>query len=204
MLRIDLPVSLKISFSVSPPSRLMPLNDASWAVVVIWARMSLYWVTRLLRMVWAVTSATGACGVDQVNAVVTVPPITPPAVNDPRVEEAIVVAGGDHQLAGRIDRRLQELFACKRGVQLIQRLDRTAGAVAEGDIDRGAAIEGGEGQGLAVDAADSRGTGSIEGAAGAGRTVETESGQRVADTTDNAEISRRTGAELQRAVRVHR
>src|SRR5512140_3232439 len=39
MLRIDLPVSLKVSFSVSPPSRLMPLNEASWAVVVIWAMM---------------------------------------------------------------------------------------------------------------------------------------------------------------------
>jgi hypothetical protein len=35
MLRVDLPVSLKVSFSVSPPSRLMPLNDESWAVVVI-------------------------------------------------------------------------------------------------------------------------------------------------------------------------
>ena len=35
MLSVDLPVSLNVSFRVSPPSRLTPLNDASCAVVVI-------------------------------------------------------------------------------------------------------------------------------------------------------------------------
>ena len=88
MLRVDLPVSLKVSFSVSPFSRLTPLNEASCAVVVICARMLLYWVTRLARTACAVASATGADAVEKVSALVTVPPIAPPAATDPRVEEA--------------------------------------------------------------------------------------------------------------------
>jgi hypothetical protein len=35
IVRVDLPVSLKISFSELPSSRLMPLKDASCAVVLI-------------------------------------------------------------------------------------------------------------------------------------------------------------------------
>src|SRR6202035_1574732 len=49
MLSVDLPVSLKVSFSVSPFNRLMPLKDESCAVVYIWARTLLYWATRLAR-----------------------------------------------------------------------------------------------------------------------------------------------------------
>src|SRR5258708_38019329 len=59
MFRVDLPVSLKVSLRLSPFSRLMPLNDASCAVVVICVIMSLYCFTRLERMVWEAASATG-------------------------------------------------------------------------------------------------------------------------------------------------
>src|SRR3954453_23552438 len=40
--KVDLPVSLKVSFRSSPFSRLMPLNDASCAVVSICVMMLLY------------------------------------------------------------------------------------------------------------------------------------------------------------------
>ena len=43
------PVSLKVSFSLSPRSRLMPLNEASSANLSSWSFRSLNWVTRLLR-----------------------------------------------------------------------------------------------------------------------------------------------------------
>ncbi len=88
MLNVDFPVSLKVSFRVSPFNRLTPLNEASCAVVVIWARMLLYCVTRLLRIDCAWGSATGTDAVENVTALVTVPPITPPEATVPRVEEA--------------------------------------------------------------------------------------------------------------------
>src|SRR5258708_32284687 len=59
MLSVDWPVSLKVSFRSSPNSRLMPLNDASCAVVVICAMMLLYWLTRLLRVTCEFASASG-------------------------------------------------------------------------------------------------------------------------------------------------
>ncbi len=88
MLNVDLPVSLNVSLSWSPASRLTPLNDASCAVVVIWARMLLYWLTRLLRTACAEASTTGADAVENASALMMVPPITPPDATDPRVEEA--------------------------------------------------------------------------------------------------------------------
>ena len=88
MLNVDLPVSLNVSLSWSPASRLTPLNEASWAVVVIWARMLLYCDTRLLRTACAELSITGAAAVEKVSALVTVPPIAPPDATVPRVEEA--------------------------------------------------------------------------------------------------------------------
>src|ERR1700760_448988 len=45
-LRVDLPVSLKVSFRLSPFSRLMPLKDESCDVVEICVMMSLYCFTR--------------------------------------------------------------------------------------------------------------------------------------------------------------
>src|SRR3954451_15765285 len=87
MLMVDLPVSLDVSFRVSPPSRLTPLNEASWDVVLIWSRMLLYWATRLARVVCATGSATGAAGMVKVCVVVSVPPIEPPDV-PPSVEDA--------------------------------------------------------------------------------------------------------------------
>src|SRR4051794_17472860 len=42
MLSVDLPFSLKVSLRLSPFSRLMPLKDASCAVVVICAMILLY------------------------------------------------------------------------------------------------------------------------------------------------------------------
>ena len=66
----------------------MPLNDESWAVVVICDITLLYCDTRLARVLWAVLSATGAEADVQVSVEVIVPPIVPPAAALPRVEEA--------------------------------------------------------------------------------------------------------------------
>src|SRR5260370_42087777 len=78
MLSVDLPVSLKVSLRLSPFKRLMPLKDESCAVVVIWATMPLYWLTRLERMACEAGSATAAVTVKPVMAA---PPemSTPPA-----------------------------------------------------------------------------------------------------------------------------
>src|SRR5436190_604862 len=50
MVRVDLPVSLKVSLRSSPFSRLMPLNEESCAVVVICVMTLLYWATRLAEL----------------------------------------------------------------------------------------------------------------------------------------------------------
>src|SRR3954447_15616063 len=60
MFSVDLPVSLKVSLRSSPLSRLMPLKEASCAVVVIWVMILLYWPTRLERRVCEAGSTTGA------------------------------------------------------------------------------------------------------------------------------------------------
>src|SRR5436190_8226179 len=60
MLSVDLPVSLNVSLSTSPFSKLMPLKDASCAVVVICDRIPLYWLTRLERIACEAASAVGA------------------------------------------------------------------------------------------------------------------------------------------------
>src|SRR5438874_8517677 len=60
MVRVDLPVSLKVSLRSSPFSRLMPLNEESCAVVVICVMTLLYWATRLARIICEAASATGA------------------------------------------------------------------------------------------------------------------------------------------------
>ena len=57
---VDLAVSSKVSLRLSPLSRLIPLKDESWAVVVICVMMPLYWFTRLVRMACEAASATGA------------------------------------------------------------------------------------------------------------------------------------------------
>src|ERR1041384_1840253 len=46
---VDVAVSLKVIFRLSPRSRLMPLNEASSANLSSWSFRSLNWVTRLLR-----------------------------------------------------------------------------------------------------------------------------------------------------------
>ena len=130
----------------------MPLNEASCAVVVICDRMPLNWLTRLLRTVCADASTTGAVAVVNVSALVSVPPIAPPESDRAEGRRSIVVGGGDRQLAGGVDRRGQ-VVGQQRGIELVERLDRAVGAVAEGDVDRRAAVEGGEGQGLAGQAA---------------------------------------------------
>ena len=109
----------------------------------------------------------------------------------------IVVGGGDRQLADRVDRRGQ-VVGQQRGIELVERLDRAAGAVAEGDVDRRAAVEGGEGQGLAGDAAGRRGTRRGEAGAGSGVAGEAERGERVAGAGDR-QVGSRAGADLQRA-----
>src|ERR1700754_2049177 len=82
MLRVDLPVSLKVSLRSSPFSRLMPLNDASCDVVVIWEMMLLYWLTRLARMVCEAASATGAVAAPNVRGAGVAPTVTAPIVDE--------------------------------------------------------------------------------------------------------------------------
>src|SRR5450631_610090 len=76
MLSVDFPVSLNVSFNVSPFNRLTPLNDASWAVVLIWFTTSLYCATRPFRLACEFGSATGAAADEPVNGV-AVPPMVP-------------------------------------------------------------------------------------------------------------------------------
>src|SRR5215208_660653 len=73
MFKVDLPVSLNVSLRSSPLSRLMPLNEASCAVVVIWLMMLLYCLTKLERMVCEAASAVGRP--PAASAAVSVPPI---------------------------------------------------------------------------------------------------------------------------------
>src|SRR2546421_12698279 len=73
MLRVDLPVSLKISLRLSPFSRLMPLKDASWAVVLICVMMLLYWLTRFARIVCDAGSTTGGATAPKVKVPVPAP-----------------------------------------------------------------------------------------------------------------------------------
>ncbi len=58
----------------------MPLYEASWAVVVIWSRMLLYWLTRLARFDSPFGSCTGALPARPLNSLpeaAAVPPIVP-------------------------------------------------------------------------------------------------------------------------------
>src|SRR6185369_4696282 len=73
----DLPVSLNTSLSESPFNRLMPLKDASCAVVVICEMIWLYWLTRFARVDCDTASATAALTVPAV--AVVVPLISTPA-----------------------------------------------------------------------------------------------------------------------------
>src|SRR5882724_7394285 len=70
IVRVDFPVSSKISFSELPSSRLMPLKDASCAVVAICWMIRLYWLTRVARAFCDTGSGTAAT---------TAPPAPPPA-----------------------------------------------------------------------------------------------------------------------------
>src|ERR1700761_9746104 len=77
---VDLPVSSKVRFSVSPSSRLTPLNEESCEVVSICFRMLLYWVTSPARVACAFGSTTGATPTSPVKAwpaAVEVPVIAP-------------------------------------------------------------------------------------------------------------------------------
>ena len=96
---------------------------------------------------------------------------------------SIVVGGGDRQLTGRVQRRV-EVIGQQRGIELVERLDRAVGAVAEGDVDRRTAVEGGEGQGLAGETASRRRAARGERGRGAGVAVEAERRERVAGADD--------------------
>src|ERR1700730_494624 len=85
MLSVDFPVSLNVSFKVSPFNRLTPLNEASWAVVLIWFTTSLYCATRLFRLACEFGSGTGPAAVATRAGVAVLP------VNAPIVEEAASV-----------------------------------------------------------------------------------------------------------------
>ena len=66
IVEVDLPVSSNTSFSVSPFSRLMPLKEASCAVVVICVMIWLYWLTSDERVACDTASATGAAAAPNV------------------------------------------------------------------------------------------------------------------------------------------
>src|SRR3954464_12301618 len=95
MFSVDLPVSLKVSLRSSPFNRLMPLNDESCDVVVIWVMILLYWLTRLARMVCEAASATGAVAAPNVAV-----PGVEPTVTAPIVDEAKSLAGVKTTLVG--------------------------------------------------------------------------------------------------------
>ena len=161
----------------------MPLNEASCAVVVICDRMPLNWLTRLLRTVCADASTTGAVAVVKVIELVSVPPIAPPDRTEPRVDEAKSLVVVIVSLPVESIVALQ-VVGQQRGIELVERLDRAVGAVAEGDVDRGAAVEGGEGQGLAGEAAGRRGATRGEAGARPGVAGEAERRERVAGADD--------------------
>src|SRR6266436_3326632 len=93
MLRVDLPVSLNVSFSVSPFNRLMPLNEASCAVVLICASTLLYCATRLARCDCEVGSTTAAAAVRPLNAcpLAVDVPATVPIVDDAASFEVVML-----------------------------------------------------------------------------------------------------------------
>ncbi len=105
MLSVDLPVSLKVSFRVSPPSRLTPLKDASCEVVVIWLMMLLYWRTRLSRVTLADASTTGAGAVvPAANAWLapTAEPVIAPIVAEAASFVVVIVSLPDTNVACRL------------------------------------------------------------------------------------------------------
>src|SRR3954453_11834629 len=81
MLSVDLPVSLNVSLRTSAFSKLMPLKDASCAVVLICEMMPLYWLTRLARMACEAASATGAVAAPNVAEPGVEPTVTAPIVD---------------------------------------------------------------------------------------------------------------------------
>src|SRR6202022_4640849 len=87
---VDLPVSLNVSFSVSPFNRLMPLNDESCEVVLICASTLLYCATRLARVACEFGSATAAAAVRPLNALPApaAVPVIAPIVKEPAPVEA--------------------------------------------------------------------------------------------------------------------
>ena len=131
MLSVDLPVSLKVSLRLSPFSRLMPLKDASCAVVVICAMMSLYWLTRLARMACEAASATGATGSAERRST------APSRADGNRTDRgrSAVVGRGEDELVGAVQAGRQ-IAGRQGGVQLIERL---AGADGDGECRQSAA-----------------------------------------------------------------
>src|SRR3954454_11665225 len=83
----------------------MPLNDESWAVVLIWSRMLLYCVTRLARISWADGSLTGAPPVRPLKALpeaAEVPPMVPIVDDAASLVVVIVIAPADEIDACRL------------------------------------------------------------------------------------------------------
>src|SRR6185295_17586961 len=101
------------------------------------------------------------------------------------------------QLATRIERGRQ-IIDLQCGVELIERLDGAASAVAKGDVDRRATIERRERQGRAADAAGCGRARCCEGRRISGVAVETECCKRIA-RAGYREVGSRAGADLQRA-----
>src|SRR5581483_2241946 len=101
MFRVDRPVSLNTSFSVSPFSRLMPLKDASCEVVLICASTLLYCATRLARVACESGSTTGAPAVRPAKAV-AVPPTVPIVEDAASFDVTMVITPVVEMLACRL------------------------------------------------------------------------------------------------------
>ena len=97
----------------------MPLKEASWAVVVIWSRMLLYWVDQVGADRLRVGSCTGAPAVSPSKALpaaAAVPPIVPIVEEAASLVVVIVITPSN------VDRGLQ-VVGRQRGVQVVQALD---------------------------------------------------------------------------------
>src|SRR6185312_15295948 len=81
----DAPVSSNVRFRVSPFNRLMPLNEESCEVVLMFCRTVLYCAIRLARIDCEFGSATGAAALRLLNCVAVLP------VNAPIVDEAALL-----------------------------------------------------------------------------------------------------------------
>ena len=133
----EAPVSSKVRLRVSPFKRLMPLNEESCAVVLIFCRTWLYCATRLARVACEFGSATGAAARQAAESCVAVLPVSAPIVDEAALLVVVMLI-----CAGRVDAGLQ-VIRRQRRIELVEGRD-LAGAGAERDVGCRAAAGGGD------------------------------------------------------------